>query len=480
MFNDHMPEYIRASKHGVLPHRQIAIFQEGALNQFHAGWSNFADWLNDSTGSQRKLTYHQAQCPFTEHFSRRLLVFQGKGTNFSCDAHPRTSVLPNPNRRSQRGIIIRIWSGKEWVAPNGDGNTAPVLPADPALTQLPVPQQEAPAEGIPRGYVRLAVTPGALTCDKQSHIDWKHQYKNKFSRMSFPGVHHVIRRQQEHADGNTATGPSLRVELSSLGDTPGDGVVHTFKVKTTYCLQTVQWACGFPISWEKCYRSKSSSQVLTIFDRIWDDYPESKPSLIAYDDTCSLFRHIVTQDSSSLWLSTTKFIVNAWYYIGHCATDILCRFWCNPAPVHGSQPDLILVEEDANETRHHTCAFNIETAEQLNSWLNSFESQLQQISDANHDFIHILMIICRERVEKRVQNKDLRLPTAGTNWDKGTRYMARSTASIYAPLQVPPTMNFSATHTIHSEDPAFQGLLNGPRALGNTRTTHHLDSAWSG
>ncbi|KAJ7730074.1 hypothetical protein DFH07DRAFT_756457, partial [Mycena maculata] len=50
------------------------------------------------------------------------------------------------------------------------------------------------------------------------------------------------------------------------------------------------------------------------------------------------------------WLSTTKFLVDAWHYIGHCATDILCRPWCNPAPTNGSQPDLILVEEDTNGT----------------------------------------------------------------------------------------------------------------------------------
>ncbi|KAJ7676707.1 hypothetical protein DFH06DRAFT_1122015 [Mycena polygramma] len=90
-------------------------------------------------------------------------------------------------------------------------------------------------------------------------------------------------------------------------------------------------------------------------------FPQSKPSFIAYDDACSLLRHIVTQDSNNAWLSMTKFIVDAWHYIGHRATDILCRLWCNPAPLNGSQPDLVLVEEDADGTR----AFNTET--QLNS-----------------------------------------------------------------------------------------------------------------
>ncbi|KAJ7810733.1 hypothetical protein B0H13DRAFT_1667304, partial [Mycena leptocephala] len=66
--------------------------------------------------------------------------------------------------------------------------------------------------------------------------------------------------------------------------------------------------------------------------------------------------------------------------------DILCQLWRNPAPKNGSQPDLVLVEEDANSVRHQTRAFNTETAEQLNSWLNGFESQLRQMSDMNYDF----------------------------------------------------------------------------------------------
>jgi hypothetical protein len=83
---------------------------------------------------------------------------------------------------------------------------------------------------------------------------------------------------------------------------------------------------------------------------------------------------------------------------------------CNPAPTNGSQPDLILVEEDANGTKHQTRVFNTETAEQLNSWLNGFESQLRQMSDVNYDFfIHVLMMIYAERVKKQVDTKDLGL-----------------------------------------------------------------------
>ncbi|KAJ7328071.1 hypothetical protein DFH08DRAFT_967830 [Mycena albidolilacea] len=83
---------------------------------------------------------------------------------------------------------------------------------------------------------------------------------------------------------------------------------------------------------------------------------------------------------------------------------------CNPAPTNGSQPDSILVEEDANEAKHQTHVFNTETAEQLDSWLNGFESQLHQMLDVNYDFfIPVLMMIYAERVKKQVDTKDLGL-----------------------------------------------------------------------
>ncbi|KAJ7223475.1 hypothetical protein GGX14DRAFT_311477, partial [Mycena pura] len=173
-----------------------------------------------------------------------------------------------------------------------------------------------------------------------------------------------------------------------------------------YTPKKLLMECGFPIGEPgKCYRSESSSQVLTILDQIWQDDSAPKPSFIAYDDACSLLRHIVTQDANSSWLSTTKCIVDAWHYIGtgHKATDFMCRLWCNPAPKNGSQPDLILAATDANGVVHQTRAFNTETAEQLNSWLGGFEAQLRQMSAVNYDlFVHVLMMLYAERVQARV------------------------------------------------------------------------------
>jgi hypothetical protein len=76
-------------------HQQVALAQEHALHCFHAGWSNFAEWINDSSSSQLtfKFTYRQSQCLFIEHFSRRLLIAHGRQDTFTTMAHPSSQIL---------------------------------------------------------------------------------------------------------------------------------------------------------------------------------------------------------------------------------------------------------------------------------------------------------------------------------------------------------------------------------------------------
>ncbi|KAJ7590400.1 hypothetical protein C8J56DRAFT_726355, partial [Mycena floridula] len=87
----------------------------------------------------------------------------------------------------------------------------------------------------------------------------------------------------------------------------------------------------------------------------------------------------------------------------HQATDVLCRTRCNPAPLDGSQPDLVLARKDDNGHIHTTRAFNTETAEQFNSWLSRFEAQLKQMSARNYDvFMHVLFLLYKELREAEI------------------------------------------------------------------------------
>lgn len=262
---------------------------------------------------------------------------------------------------------------------------------------------------------RSISAPGALTCDDPVHRDWQKKYAARFSRLSYPGVRRVIRRQTDRAASNeqvrTNNGgaqPTMQVygRLPAMHETPGDQVVHTFRAKSIYCLQTVQWACGVPVGWGKCYKSESAPQVVRIINWIWRNHPQAHPGLFAYDNACDLLRHLVTQNQNDPWLTSTKFIVDAWHYIGHQATDVVCRLWCNPAPSNGSQPDLIRVEQDESGQTHKTRAFNTETAEQFNSWLSGYEPLLCQMTASNYDFaVHVLMMLYKETVEARVVKK---------------------------------------------------------------------------
>ncbi|KAG8921586.1 hypothetical protein FRC03_001758 [Tulasnella sp. 419] len=113
---------------------------------------------------------------------------------------------------------------------------------------------------------------------------------------------------------------------------------------------------------------------------------QARPQYAAYDRSCFLMRHIATSHMQSTWLQTTRFVVDVWHYIGHRADDVLCRTYCNPAPVDGSQPDLIVEEEDENGVKVKKRAFNTETAEQLNAWFAGYKGALNRMTDFNFDF----------------------------------------------------------------------------------------------
>ncbi|KAJ7848261.1 hypothetical protein B0H14DRAFT_3673455 [Mycena olivaceomarginata] len=444
-------KFLRVSKHGVWMDRRIAFTQENSILWFRSGWSNFAEWLSDTVGAKPRVTPRQSQCLYFEHFARRLISAHGLAPTFSLTSNSSSQVLAN-TVREQIGLDDGVVAGAmehgcmdcthlkryksdlvatgaslgdriDEIADDLMENQVPVSSLTreemaPPPMQTGIPSEPEQQEFLPqnghRGYVRLAVmdgktikhkicsvnlchkplvnykngrfcedhldlrdicgivpcgravhSSGAFTCDNAAHKDWHIKYLNRFPRMSFPGVQRVIRRQlggESRFDGQSETeggGPSLRAELPDLNGVAG--------------AQTIQWSCGF---------------------------------FIAYDDACNLLRHVVTQDANSPWIRTTKFIVDAWHYIDHRATDVLCRLWCNPAPTNGSQPDLVLVDVDENGCTHTTRAFNTETAEQLNAWLNGFEAQLRQMSATNYDFcVHVLMFLYKEMVEERILKK---------------------------------------------------------------------------
>ena len=253
---------------------------------------------------------------------------------------------------------------------------------------------------IPCGQPKRAGN--ALTCDNPAHSAWEEAWMNRFQRISYPTMRCVIQEQRQ-VQGDDA----VLVRLPPLGDTPGTEVVHTFRAQTVYCVETVQWSCGMPIGWGKCYKSESTPQVLLILNRIWENHQDLQPSFLCYDNACDLLRHIVTQNLNDPWLKSTKFVVDTFHYVNHRATDILCHLWCNSAPTNGSQPNLVLVKRDPQGCMHQICVFNTETVEQLNAWLKGYEGPLCNMTDVNFDlFVHSLFLLFAEDVQSRIERKN--------------------------------------------------------------------------
>lgn len=90
--------FLRVSKHGIWVVRSLAISQEKAVYRLHAGFFNFAEWVNDSNGldggdESKILTVRQSQKMFTEHMARRLIKANDADANFECPAEPNAESL---------------------------------------------------------------------------------------------------------------------------------------------------------------------------------------------------------------------------------------------------------------------------------------------------------------------------------------------------------------------------------------------------
>jgi hypothetical protein len=102
----------------------------------------------------------------------------------------------------------------------------------------------------------------------------------------------------------------------------------------------------------------------------------------------------------------TRFIVNTFHYIGHCATDYLCRTYCNPSPADGSAPNLVIIEYDQNGHPYAKRAFNTQVCEQLNAWLGGFESILKWMKPGNFNwFLHAMLFYHTKHVITRQKSK---------------------------------------------------------------------------
>lgn len=266
-----------------------------------------------------------------------------------------------------------------------------------------------------------AVAEGSKVCARPTHQEFYRKWNARFARTSVYSVSQAKERRTQTGpnpiNGQAAVLP--HAPLPPMPTLPADdpaapadgNVRHTFQATRTHCIQTLTWACGYPIAATKFYVSESESQCANWLHHLFpDEVAHLRPDYLAYDRACFLLRHLVTQNQHSPWVQDVRLIVDAWHYIGHRVSDILCRTRCNPAPADGSQPDLIIQEEiDGRQITRR--AFNTEAAEQLNAWLDGYKGTLNRMTDYNFDFVLYCILFLRakdwtfrkEEAERRAQ-----------------------------------------------------------------------------
>jgi hypothetical protein len=119
-----------------------------------------------------------------------------------------------------------------------------------------------------------------------------------------------------------------------------------------YCVETMTAPCGVVIAWTKFDKSESPTKILNWLQSV---YPteDSRPNYICIDKGCRVLRTSIKNKSWNSWKKTSRFIVDSYHYINHRTSDYLCRKWCNPAPLDGSAPNLVVLATDKQGQQYY-------------------------------------------------------------------------------------------------------------------------------
>jgi hypothetical protein len=181
---------------------------------------------------------------------------------------------------------------------------------------------------------------------------------------------------------------------------------NQFSPPRFYCIETICAPCGVVIAWAKFTKSESPANIMRFLQSVYPT-PESRPSYVCIDKACLVLRSALVNGSWEEWKNTTRFIVDSYHYINHSATDELCRSWCNPAPINGTAPNLVIAERNARGELYYKRAFNTQACEQLNAWLGGFEQILKRMTSGNFNwFLHVMLFYhSRHVIQKQTWKK---------------------------------------------------------------------------
>ncbi|KAF8344786.1 hypothetical protein F5887DRAFT_885727 [Amanita rubescens] len=229
------------------------------------------------------------------------------------------------------------------------------------------------------------IVQGTLAC--QVHQNKWTRFLQNHRQRSLNGYKRALRRQDDnwpwmHVNQQVQQPHDVEADASRDRD--------AFVPDRIYCIETICAPCGVVVAWAKFAKAESPTNILQFLDHV---YPtsESRPNYICIDKACLVLRSSIANGSWNRW-QQTRFIVDSYHYTNHQATDILCRDFCNPAPLNGSAPNLVITGTNADGEAYQKRAFNTQACEQLNAWLGGFESILKRMKPGNFNwFLHTML-----------------------------------------------------------------------------------------
>jgi CxC5 like cysteine cluster associated with KDZ transposases/CxC6 like cysteine cluster associated with KDZ transposases len=196
--------------------------------------------------------------------------------------------------------------------------------------------------------------PPSQTCELH-HNHW-YSHVIRFGRQTLLGVRRLVRRsEQEHLPWL----PQINHQVQPHDAAPVPQTVkdNYFVAPRFYCVETICAPCGAVIAWTLFDKSESPTKILNFLEAVYPT-PDLRPNYVCIDKACAVLRTAISNGAWNTWKETTRFIVDSYHYINHRTSDYLCRKWCNPAPLNGSAPNLVIVENDVNGNPHYKRALN--------------------------------------------------------------------------------------------------------------------------
>jgi hypothetical protein len=250
---------------------------------------------------------------------------------------------------------------------------------------------------------------GTLACE-QHQGKWRRHVMNHRCQV-LGGYRRALRRPDE----TWPWMPQAPDQVQPHDEEPAVRSRDSFIAPRMYCVETICAPCGVVVAWTKFSKAESPTNILNFLGSV---YPEKdqRPAYVCIDKACMVLRTCLNNARWEDWLETSRFIVDAYHYINHRATDEMCRTWCNPAPLNGSAPNLVTTERDAQGQLYYKRAFNTEACEQLNAWLGGFESILKRMTSGNFNwFLHTMLFYHTMQVLKKQSKRENEGESDGEN-----------------------------------------------------------------